>query len=37
MQSIDSIGTYGYRTSKDPVCKRKGTKCNSFIKSFKND
>ena len=35
MQSIDSIETYAYGTSKDLICKKKETKCNNVIKQNK--
>ena len=38
MQSIDSIETYAYRTSKDLVSeKKKKIKCNSILKQCKHD
>ena len=36
MQSINSIKTYAYRTSKDLVCKKEKSKCNNIIKQYKN-
>ena len=36
MQSIDSIETYAYGTSKDLICKKEKNKCNNIIKQFKN-
>ena len=36
MQSINSIKTYAYRTSKDLVCKKEKFKCNNIIKQYKN-
>ena len=36
MQSIDSIETYSYGTSKDLVCKKEEIKCNDIIKQYKN-
>ena len=35
MQSIDSIETYAYGTSKDLICKKKEAKCNNVIKQNK--
>ena len=32
IDSIDSIETYAYGTSKDLVCKKEKTKCNNIIK-----
>ena len=32
MQSIDSVETYSYRTSKDLVSKKEEIKCNNIIK-----
>ena len=32
MQSIDSIQTYAYGTSKDVVSEKEETKCNNIIK-----
>ena len=37
MQSIDSIGTYAYGTSKDLVSEKEVIKCNNIIKRYKND
>ena len=37
MQSIDSIETYAYRTSKDLVSEKEVLKCNNRIKRYKND
>ena len=37
MQSIDSIETYAYGTSKDLVSKKEGIKCNNIIKRYKYD
>ena len=37
MQSIDSIETYAYGTSKDPVCKKEEIKCINIKKRYKND
>ena len=37
MQSIDSIETYTYETSKDQVSGKKVIKCNNIIKQYKND
>ena len=36
IQSIDSIETYAYWTSKDLACKKKELKCNNIIKLYKN-
>ena len=36
-QSIDSIETYAYGTSKDVVCKKEEIKGNNIIKQDKND
>ena len=36
-QSINSIKTYAYGTSKDLLCKKEEIKCNNMIKQFKND
>ena len=35
MQSIDSIETYAYGTSKDQVSEKKEIKCNNIIKQYK--
>ena len=35
MQSIDSIETYAYETSKDLVSKKEDIKCNNIIKQYK--
>ena len=35
MQSIDSIETYAYGTSKDLVSDREEIKCNNIIKRYK--
>ena len=35
IQSIDSIETYAYGISKDPVCKEEEIKCNNVIKQYK--
>ena len=35
MQSIDSIETYAYGTSKDVVSEKQGIKCNNIIKRYK--
>ena len=37
MQSIDSIKTYAYGTSKDVVNEKEMIKCNSIMKRYKND
>ena len=34
MQSIDSIGTYAYGTSKDLVSDKEEIKCNNIIKRY---
>ena len=36
MQSINSIETYPYGTSKDLKCKTEKTKCNNIVKQWKN-
>ena len=36
IQSIDSIETYAYGTSKDLICKKEKTKVNKIIKLCKN-
>ena len=36
MQSFDSIETYSYVMSKDPICKKKNIKRNNIIKEYKN-
>ena len=35
MQSIDSIETYAYGTSKDLVSEKKDIKCSNIIKLYK--
>ena len=35
MQSIDSIETYAYGTSKDLVSDKEEIKCNNLIKRYK--
>ena len=35
IQSIDSVETYAYRTSKDLICKKEETKRNNIIKQCK--
>ena len=35
IQSIDSIETYAYVTSKDLLCKKEETKSNNIIKQLK--
>ena len=35
MESIDSIETYAYGTSKDPVSEKEDIKCNNIIKRYK--
>ena len=37
MQSIDSIETYAYGTSKDLVTEKEEIKCNNIIKRYKNE
>ena len=37
IQSINSVETYAYGTSKDLGCKKEETKCNNIIKQYKND
>ena len=37
MQSIDSIETYAYGTSKDVVSEKEDIKCNKIIRQNKND
>ena len=37
IQSIDSIETYAYGTSKDLVSEKEVIKCNNIIKQYKND
>ena len=37
MQSIDSIETYAYGTSKDLVSEKEDIKCNNIIKQQKHD
>ena len=37
MQLIDSIETYAYETTKDPVSEKEDIKCNIIIKWYKND
>ena len=37
MQSIDSIETHAYGTSKNLVSEKEGIKCKSIIKQYKND
>ena len=36
IQSIDSIETYAYETSKELVCTNKEIKCGSITKQYKN-
>ena len=36
MQSIDSIETYAFGTSKDLVYKKEEIKCDNIIKQYKN-
>ena len=36
MQSIDSVETYAYVTSKDLICKKETIKRNNMIKQYKN-
>ena len=35
-QSVGSIGTYAYGTSKDLICKKEKIKCNNMIRQHKN-
>ena len=35
MQSFDSIETYAYGTSKDPVSEKEKIKCNNITKRYK--
>ena len=35
MQSIDSVKTYAYRTSKDLRSEKEENKCNNIIKRYK--
>ena len=37
MQSIDSIETYAYGSSKDQISGKEEIKCNNIIKRYKND
>ena len=37
MQSIDSIETYTYGTSKDLVSEKEEIKCNNTMKQYKNE
>ena len=37
IQSLDSIETYEYGTSKDLVSEKEDIKCNNVIKQYKND
>ena len=37
MQSIDSIGTYAYGTSKGLVSEKEEIKCDNIIKRRRND
>ena len=37
MQSIDSIETYAYGTSKDLVSEKEEIKCNNIRKRYKNN
>ena len=37
IQSIDSIETYAYGTSKDLVSEKEEAKCNNIVKQLKND
>ena len=37
MQSVESIETYTYGTSKDLVSEKEDIKCNNIIKQYKND
>ena len=36
MQSIGSIETYAYKTSKDQVSEKEEIKCNNIIKQYKS-
>ena len=36
MQSIDSIETYAYGTSKDLVSEKEENKCKNIMKQYKN-
>ena len=36
MQSVDSIETYAYGTSKDLVSDKEQIKCNNIINRYKN-
>ena len=35
MESIDSIETYAYETSKDLISEKEDIKCNNIIKQYK--
>ena len=37
IQSIDSIGTYGYGPSKTLICRKEESKFNNIIKQYEND
>ena len=37
MQSIDSVETYAYGTSKYLVSEKEEIECNNIIKQYKND
>ena len=37
IQSVDSIETYAYRTSKDLVSEKDEIKCKNIIKQYRND
>ena len=37
MQSIDSIETYAYETSRYLVSEKEELKCNNIIRQYKND
>ena len=37
MESINSVETYAYGTSKDLVSEKEKTKCKNIIKRYKND
>ena len=37
MQSINSIETYAYGTSKDLVSEKEEIKCDNIMRQFKND
>ena len=37
MQSIDSIETYAYETSRDLVSQKEVIKCSNILEQYKND